>query len=84
VRDLNEAPGLNDEQANHFGALTAQLQALQRIYNDFEESAFAADDASSRKSTKKKKKDSTRGRSPQLKPSPWPQPIQGPPRNEQM
>jgi hypothetical protein len=65
VRDLTEAPGPTNEQANHVGALTTQLQALQRIYDDFEESAFAADDASSRKSTKKKKKkkEHNRGRS---------------------
>jgi hypothetical protein len=64
VRVLNEAPAPNEEQANHVGAMTAQLQALQRLYVDIEESAFAADDASSRKSNKKKKKKETsRGRS---------------------
>jgi hypothetical protein len=65
VRDLTEAPTPTTEQANQVGALTAQLQAIQRIYDDVEESAFAADDTSSRKSTKKKKKqkESTRGRS---------------------
>jgi hypothetical protein len=64
VRVLNEAPAPNAEQANQVGAMTAQLQALQRLYDDIEESTFAADDASSRKSNKKKKKKATsRGRS---------------------
>ena len=64
VRVLNKAPAPNAEQANQVGAMTAQLQALKRLYDDIEESAFAADDASSRKSNKKKKKKATsRGRS---------------------
>ncbi len=58
----------NEEQANQVGAFGGQLAALQRAFDDYEESAFSVDADSGRSKTKKKKKkmkddDSSRGRS---------------------
>jgi hypothetical protein len=63
VRVLREAPAPNVDQANQVSSLTEQLRVFQRAFEDYEESAFAADDESSKKSSsKKKKKKESRGR----------------------
>ncbi len=69
VRVLREAPAPSDEQANQVGAFGGQLGALQRAFNDYEESAFSVDKESvkskkkeKKKKKKKKDKDSRRGR----------------------
>ena len=67
VRVLREAPAPRDEQANQVGAFGRQLVALQRAFDDYEESAFSVDEDSGRSKTKKKKKkkkddESSRGR----------------------
>jgi hypothetical protein len=56
VRVLGEAPAPSDEQANQVGAFGGQLVALQRAFNDYEESAFSVDEDSGRSKSKKKKK----------------------------
>ena len=67
VRVLREAPAPSNEQANQVGAFGGQLAALQRAFDDYEESAFSVDEDSGRSKTKKKKKkkkddESRRGR----------------------
>jgi len=56
VRVLREAPAPSDEQANQVGAFGGQLAALQRAFDDYEESAFSVDADSGRSKTKKKSK----------------------------
>jgi hypothetical protein len=56
VRLLREAPAPSDEQANQVGAFGGQLAALQRAFDDYEESAFSVDEDSGRSKSKKKKK----------------------------
>ena len=56
VRVLREAPAPSNEQANQVGAFGGQLAALQRAFDDYEESAFSVDEDSGRSKTKKKKK----------------------------
>ncbi len=53
---LREAPAPSNEQANQVGAFGRQLAALQRAFDDNEESAFSVDEDSGRSKTKKKKK----------------------------
>ena len=53
---LREAPAPSDEQANQVGAFGGQLAALQRAFDNYEESAFSVDEDSGRSKTKKKKK----------------------------
>jgi hypothetical protein len=56
VRVLCEAPAPSDEQANQVGAFGGQLAALQRAFDDYEESAFSVDEDSGRSKSKKRKK----------------------------
>ncbi len=56
MRVLREAPAPSDEQANQVGAVGGQLVALQRAFDDYEESAFSVDEDSGRSKMKKKKK----------------------------
>jgi hypothetical protein len=65
VHVLREAPAPNLEQAQQVGAITEHLKAFQRMFEEYEESAFAADEESSKKrhSKKKHKKKDICGRS---------------------
>jgi hypothetical protein len=56
VRVLREAPAPSDEQANQVGAFGGQLAALQRAFDNYEESAFSVDEDSGRSKSKKRKK----------------------------
>jgi len=65
---LREALAPSDEQANQVGAFGGQLAALQRAFDNYEESAFSVDEDSGRSKMKKKKEkkkddESSRGRS---------------------
>jgi hypothetical protein len=63
VHVLCEAPAPNIDQANHVSSLTEQLKVFQRAFEDYEQSAFAADDESSKKrSSKRHKKKESLGR----------------------
>ena len=53
---LREALAPSDEQANQVGAFGGQLAALQRAFDNYEESAFSADEESGRSKKKEKKK----------------------------
>ena len=56
VRVLREAPAPSDDQANQVGAFGGKLTALQRAFDDYEESAFSVDKDSGRSKKRKKKK----------------------------
>jgi len=54
---LREELAPSDEQANQVGAFSGQLTALQRAFDDYEESAFSVDEDSGRcKKMESKKK----------------------------
>jgi hypothetical protein len=60
VRVLREAPAPSKEQANLVSAVSRQLAALHRAFDDYEESAYLVDEDSSKskkKESEKKKKD---------------------------
>ena len=60
VRVLRETPAPSEEQANLVGAVSGQLAALQRAFDDYKESAYLVDkdsNKSKKKERKKKKKD---------------------------
>ena len=63
MRVLREAPAPSDEQANQVGAFGGQLTALQRAFNDYEESAFSVDKDSGRSKKKESKKTKKNDRS---------------------
>ena len=46
VRVLREAPASSEDQANLVGAVSGQLTALQRTFDDYEESTYSVDEDS--------------------------------------
>ena len=56
VRVLREAPAPSDEQANQVRAFGGQLAALQRAFNDYEESAFSVDEDSGRSKQRRRRR----------------------------